>query len=79
MHDALLESRAACVEVIAEPPRDEDVTDGGQAGREARDGADLGEPEVKQARCAEAGSSRSKSTRGYAIARLGRGGGDRAR
>ena len=65
------------MEVVTEPPRDKDVADGGQAGREARDGADLGEPEVEQARRAEAGSSRSKSTRGYAIAGIREG--ERAR
>ena len=44
------------MEVVAEPVRDEDVADRRQAGREARDGADLGQAEVEQAARAEAAS-----------------------
>ena len=44
------------MEVVAEAPRDEDVADRGQAGREARDGADFGKAEVEQAARAEAAS-----------------------
>ena len=56
VRDGLFEAGAARVEVVAEPVRDEDVADRRQAGREARDGADLGQAEVEQAARAEAAS-----------------------
>ncbi len=65
--DGLFETRAARVEVVAQPPRDEDVADRGQAGREARDGAHLWEPEGEQAARAQAASRSSASH--YAVAR----------
>lgn len=52
--DALFEPRAAGVEVPAEPRRDEDVADRGEAVREASDDSDVEKAEVEEAVCVEA-------------------------